>query len=137
MSFYTAGFFYQALLASDVNTEVDGRIFSTDRTTEEAKEDRIPYIVINDMGGQNQETDKDENEGDYDSVTVELMAVADTSEALADLCTGIREVIREAQSQGMIEHSPISYSISFSPVEYDREKDCHYRVLIYNCDTNR
>ena len=137
MSFYTAGFFYQALLASDVNTEVDGRIFSTDRTTEEAKEDRIPYIVINDMGGQNQASDKDEDEGDYDSVTIELMAVADTSEALADLCTDIREVIKDAKCQEKIEHSPISYSISFSPVEYDREKDCYYRVLIYNCDTNR
>lgn len=133
-------FFYKALKSDeDIMAMTSGRIFNTARTTEDERQDRIPYVVIMHMGMNNDAESKESWEGEYDTETVEILVVAETREDMAVLTTLIRRAVktyREAVYQeGDDDDAPIDYHPSAGPLMYDPQKPCFYVTMRYECTT--
>ena len=105
-----------------------------------------PYIVIMYNGMENDNTTKDDYEGDTDTVQIGIEVAATTRGQLAKLMKMIRNAVREFfinytppedGTEDLSDEIPIDYKFSATDVRYDAYKPCHWQVLNYQCDTNR
>ena len=105
----------------------------------------VPYIIVTFDGLTNDQSTKDDYEGDTDTVTVSIEATATTRKQLAKLMTMIRDAVHNyfvnytppEDEDDMSNEVPIDYLLSASEVSYDAWKPCVFQVLTYQCDTYR
>lgn len=140
MSLITDKFFYDALRNNaDVIEVTEGRIFNTARPEIDEEEDKIPYIIIQNMGTQEQNLTKDGDTTDNDTITI--LVVAETREELGDITTLIRQTIKEAMDEldyddgEKLGYNMLDYTFSAGAVMYDFTKPCHYQELTWVCET--
>lgn len=140
MSLVTDKFFYDALRNNaDVIEVTEGRIFNTARPEIDEKVDKIPYIIIQNMGTQEQNLTKDEDTTDSDTITI--LVVAETREGLGDMATLIRKTIKDAMDELDYDdgvesgYNMLDYTFSAGAVLYDSMKPCHYQELTWICET--
>ena len=138
MSLVIDKFFRAALLSSERLHELtDSRIFNPARPEKDETEDVVPYIILTYEGMTNASDHKDTLwEGDEDTETVGVLCVAETREALAELTTEVRRIVKEYAEDGDDELCPNDYTISASAVQYDAAKPCVYQTLTYVCLTD-
>lgn len=138
MSLVIDKFFYSALFSSERLYELThSRIYNTARPEKDETEDVVPYIILTYEGMTNASDHKDTLwEGDEDTETVGVLCVAETREALAELTTEVRRIVKEYAEDGDDELCPNDYTISASAVQYDAAKPCVYQTLTYVCLTD-
>lgn len=123
---------YSILSESGVNDFTAGEIHTTVRNEEDEKRNRLPYIIIDYMGGENISETKDDVEGNEDQEAVSVVCVAESREQLHQLAIEARAaIIKDFQSDERSEGSPTGYSVKFGSVRYDEEKDCYWQTLDY------
>lgn len=125
--------FYESLSQDAyIKALTDGRIFNPARPVIDEEDDKIPYIIITNDGGSNQEESKDcELEGTRDNVTISVLCVASDRKKLADLIQKVRDVIRiSAEDWPRL----LQYSLSAGSVQFDPSKPCQYQTLTYQCE---
>ena len=99
----------------------------------------VPYIIVTFDGLENSDFTKDGYEGCTDTVQIGIEVAADNREQLADLCTGIRQTIREYFENAQPSDEdynlvPIYYTFTASTIRWS-EKPCYAQTLNYKCDT--
>lgn len=107
----------------------------------------VPYIIVKFDGMTNDQSTKDDYEGDTDTVTVSIEVTATTRKQLAKLMKMIREAVHDYfvnytppnddSEDDMSDEVPIDYLISASEVNYDAWKPCMFQTMTYQCDTYR
>lgn len=144
MSMVTDKFFYLALKESDVETMTGERIYNTARPERDEEEDRLPYVIVTLDSVTNDPSTKDGGEGDYDTVTVSVLCVAETRGNLATLVSAVRMAVMNATyaaeediTEEMLALRPLSYLFTADGVQYDPTKPCFYQTMHYQCDTER
>ena len=107
----------------------------------------MPYIVVNNDGGQEGDTTKDTmSESTEDRVNISVLMVCRNRKELADMTLTVRKTISdfmkatwERISEGDTEEgdeiAPIEYEFSFSDIAYIMEKPAHRQMFYYNCVT--
>ena len=107
----------------------------------------MPYIVVNNDGGQEGDTTKDTmSESTEDRVNISVLMVCRNRKELADMTMAVRKTISdfmkatwERISEGETEEgddiAPIEYEFSFSDIAYIMEKPAHRQMFYYNCIT--
>lgn len=106
----------------------------------------VPYVIVNNDGGENDAQTKDDYEGAEDKVTISIRIVAKTNDSLRRLAVRIRSTIRDymQQSAQRIDEGtpaegddlrPYDYTFSFSDVSYEPQKPSHTMMLYYQCST--
>jgi hypothetical protein len=107
----------------------------------------MPYIVVNNDGGQEGETTKDTmSESTEDRVNISILMVCRNRKELADMTMAVRKTISdfmkatwERISEGDTEEgdeiAPIEYEFSFSDIAYIMDKPAHRQMFYYNCVT--
>ena len=107
----------------------------------------MPYIVVNNDGGQEGDTTKDTmSESTEDRVNISVLMVCRNRKELADMTMAVRKTISdfmkatwERISEGDTEEgdeiAPIEYEFSFSDIAYIMEKPAHRQMFYYNCIT--
>lgn len=135
----TDSFFFIAL--SKMQHEVDGRIYTTARTAEDEREDKVPYIIVTHDGLENLCDSKDDVEGHCDRVTIGVTIVAEHREALASLAQHARNSVRrcywaavEDEEHEAHNACPSDYTLTTSGVEYDPDKPCYSQTIYYECE---
>lgn len=138
MSLVIDKFFHSALSSSERLQELaNERIYNPARPEKDEAEDVLPYIIVTYEGMTNVNDCKDTQwEGDEDTETVGVLCVAETREALAELTTEVRRIVKEYAEDGDDELCPNDYTISASAVQYDAAKPCVYQTLTYVCLTD-
>ena len=99
----------------------------------------VPYIIVTFDGLENGDFTKDGYEGCTDTVQIGIEVAADNREQLADLCTGIRQTIREYFENAQPSDEdynlvPLDYTLTASAIRWS-EKPCYAQTLNYKCDT--
>jgi hypothetical protein len=107
----------------------------------------LPYIVVNNDGGQEGDTTKDTmSESTEDRVNISVLMVCRNRKELADMTMAVRKTISdfmkatwERISEGDTEEgdeiAPIEYEFSFSDIAYMMDKPAHRQMFYYNCVT--
>lgn len=100
----------------------------------------LPYVIVSFGGMANDQSTKDDYEGDTDSVTVTIEVAARTRAELGLLAGKIRTSVRQyfldsEEGDELHDMVPLDYQLSASPVNYDQFKPCYWQTLIYQCDT--
>lgn len=107
----------------------------------------MPYIVVNNDGGQEGDTTKDTmSESTEDRVNISVLMVCRNRKELADMTMAVRKTISdfmkatwERISEGDTEEgdeiAPIEYEFSFSDIAYIMDKPSHRQMFYYNCVT--
>jgi hypothetical protein len=107
----------------------------------------LPYIVVNNDGGQEGDTTKDTmSESTEDRVNISVLMVCRNRKELADMTMAVRKTISdfmkatwERISEGDTEEgdeiAPIEYEFSFSDIAYIMDKPAHRQMFYYNCVT--
>ena len=107
----------------------------------------MPYIVVNNDGGQEGDTTKDTmSESTEDRVNISILMVCRNRKELADMTMAVRKTISdfmkatwERISEGDTEEgdeiAPIEYEFSFSDIAYMMDKPAHRQMFYYNCVT--
>ena len=107
----------------------------------------MPYIVVNNDGGQEGDTTKDTmSESTEDRVNISVLMVCRNRKELADMTMAVRKTISdfmkatwERISEGDTEEgdeiAPIEYEFSFSDIAYIMDKPAHRQMFYYNCVT--
>ena len=107
----------------------------------------IPYIIVNNDGGQEGETTKDSwSEGIEDKVNISVLMVANNREELADITLAVRKTIanymqatwtrlQSGSTEDGDELAPTEYNFSFSDIAYVIEKPAHRQMFYYDCTT--
>jgi hypothetical protein len=107
----------------------------------------MPYIVVNNDGGQEGDTTKDTmSESTEDRVNISVLMVCRNRKELADMTMAVRKTISdfmkatwERISEGDTEEgdeiAPIEYEFSFSDIAYMMDKPAHRQMFYYNCVT--
>ena len=107
---------------------------------------KMPYVIVNNDGGSNEGTTKDDLEGTEDRTSISIRVVGTTREQLADLMMHVRKTVHDYiqtvfnrintdQQQAHDYLCPDDYTVSFSEVAYDVMKGSHTQILYYQCDT--
>lgn len=101
----------------------------------------IPYVIVSFDGLTNDDSTKDNGEGNTDRVQIGIEVVARTRPELGELVTDIRRTIREYFEDADPEDEdyeliPTDYLFSAQAVVYDPDKPAYAQVLSYQCDTN-
>ena len=97
----------------------------------------VPYVIVSFDGLTNDQSTKDDYEGDTDTVTVSIEIAAETRPKLAALAKMIRKAVRRyfiaclKEGNDMV---PLDYQFSAKPVNYDSLKPCFWQELTYQCD---
>lgn len=126
--------FYKVLKDDGVAAEVQGRIFNPARPEIDEEEDKIPYIIIQPMGETASMATKDERFAPLDTATVDILVVAESREALADLTHVTDRAIRNAVND-LTEDSDIAdITPSAGQVMFDPTKPCCYQTLSYQVE---
>ena len=99
----------------------------------------VPYIIVTFDGLENGDFTKDGYEGCTDTVQIGIEVAADNREQLADLCTSIRQTIREYFENAQPSDEdynlvPLDYTLTASAIRWS-EKPCYAQMLNYKCDT--
>lgn len=126
--------FVDALLNSGaaISELTGGRVYDPGRTADAEREDKIPYVVVNVEGGYNVKNNKDiAGEGDCDSVSVNVLLVAESRKQISEMFNSGREAIgHKLVNSGIVD----DYSVKFSPLAIDIEKPCVYMTLTYDVE---
>ena len=143
MSLTTDIIFVKALKS---NTELmaelaDGDVYNTFIAMPDSGKDNaeLPYIVVAFDGLTNDQSNKDDYEGDTDSVQIGILMAAKTRPQLGQLAQAVRKTIHD---YFVAEHNddedadmiPLDYQFSAKPVEYDTMKPCYVQEFTYLCD---
>lgn len=124
--------FYAALRGSQVNDEVQGRIFNPARDEKAEQEDAIPYIVITLTGNSVGQSTKDDGCWQELSLsTVEVLVVAEDREKLALLTSLAYNEIKDYM-QNVDEELYVTPSAG--AVQLDPFKPCCYQTLRFECE---
>lgn len=100
---------------------------------------KVPYVIVAEGDVVNDNTTKDDYEGDTDSVNITVEVAARTRAELGTLADKIRKAVRQyfiTSEEGDEGHDmvPLDYQFSASPVNYDPLKPCYWMELNYQCD---
>lgn len=106
----------------------------------------LPYIIVNNDGGNNVSQTKDSIEGAEDRVNISVRIVAKTNDSLRQMAVAVRKTIMEymqASAQRIEAGTPATndelrpwgYQFSFSDVAADINKPSHTIILYYQCST--
>ena len=104
----------------------------------------IPYIIVNNDGGNNLAESKDDNyESEDDRVNISVRITACNREQLDNIATEVRKTIRKymldmdnaepGQEGDMFDLKPYDYEFSFSDISFVPDKPCHQIMLYYLC----
>lgn len=108
----------------------------------------LPYIIVNNDGGDNTASTKDDEfEGDEDRTNISIRIACRSREELADMSLRVRRTvcsfaraalqrIETGEPEKGDELCPLEYSFRFSDVAYDMEKPACTMVLYYDCITS-
>ena len=106
----------------------------------------VPYIIVNNDGGNNDAQTKDDYEGAEDKVNISIRIVAKTNDSLRQMAVAVRRTVHDYM-QASAERidagtpaenddlRPYDYDFSFSDVAYEPQKPSHTIVLYYKCST--
>ena len=103
---------------------------------------KLPYIIVNNDGGQNIAESKDDNyESEDDRVNISVRIAACNRQQLDEIASEVRKTIRDYAIQmtdphldsEMAELAPYDYEMSFSDISFVPDKPCHQIVLYYMC----
>lgn len=100
----------------------------------------LPYIVVNNDGGQNVVESKDDNyESEEDRVNISVLIVARNRKELDDIASQVRQTIHEYlmtidEKSDVHDLAPIDYEFSFSDISYEMEKPSHSIKFFYLCE---
>ena len=151
MGLLTDSFFITALRS---NTELVAQLPAGDFYNNVAYPDvdmenvQLPYIIVNNDGGNNVEETKDDNfEGSVDLVNISIRVVARSRQELADMVMTVRKTVHnyvlaatERNEAGTSTDDdnlcPDDYNFSFSEVAFDMFKPSHTQILNYQCRTS-
>ena len=106
----------------------------------------IPYIIVNNDGGNNDTQTKDDYEGAEDKVNISIRIVAKTNDSLRQMAVAVRRNIHDymqASAERIDAGTPVEnddlrpydYDFSFSDVSYEPQKPSHTIMLYYQCST--
>lgn len=146
MSVLTGKVFYEALkLNEDVMRETGGRIYSTAIEVPPMEEDTTqrPYIILMANGGSNDQTYKDDFEGETDRVQIAVEISADGTDAVLDIANMVRRAIRDyftairngEKESELADLLPDDYIFTWDPISWDWSVPCHFTTLHWQCDT--
>ena len=105
----------------------------------------LPYVIVNNDGGDNQATTKDDEfEGSEDRVNISIRVTAKSRDELAKLTMRIRETVcsfAKAAIQRVMDGTPeegdelcpFEYSLRFSDISFVMQKPAHTQMLYYDC----
>ena len=108
----------------------------------------LPYIIVNNDGGSNTGTSKDNMyEGPTDMVNISIAIVGRNREELNEMAVAVRQTIHQYvidahrrfyanQKVEGDELCPNDYSFTFSEIAYDMMKPAVKVVLNYECETD-
>lgn len=105
---------------------------------------KIPYIIVNNDGGQNIAESKDDNyESEDDRVNISVRITACNRQQLDAIASEVRKTIRQymidmdnaepGQEGELFDLKPYDYEMSFSDISFVPDKPCHQIVLYYMC----
>ena len=105
---------------------------------------KLPYIIINNDGGQNIAESKDDNyESEDDRVNISVRITACNRQQLDAIASEVRKTIRQymidmdnaepGQEGELFDLKPYDYEMSFSDISFVPDKPCHQIVLYYMC----
>lgn len=107
----------------------------------------VPYIIVENNGMTNDQSTKDDYEGDTDTVQIGIEVAASTRGQLGTIMQMIRDAVRnffinytpptDPDAEDLSNEIPLDYQLSASSVNYDSWKPCFWQVLNYQCDTYR
>lgn len=104
----------------------------------------VPYIIVNNDGGNNDAQNKDDYEGGEDKVNISIRIVAKTNDSLRQMAVAVRRTVHDYM-QASAERidagtpaenddlRPYDYDFSFSDVSYEPQKPSHTIMLYYQC----
>ena len=107
----------------------------------------IPYIIVNNDGGQEGDTTKDSwSEGIEDKANISILMVANNREELADISLAVRKTIanymqatwtrlQSGSTEEGDELAPTEYNFSFSDIGFDMGKPACRQMFYYDCIT--
>lgn len=125
-------------LSEAIQQLTDGRVFNTARPEMDEQEDKIPYIVVNYQGMENEVDNKDMYEGCEDDEKVEVLCVARDRVQLANLMNEARKACRSFlnSKECYDEFRTASYQVRASQIMRDVTVPCDYQQLIYSISTD-
>ena len=105
---------------------------------------KLPYIIVNNDGGQNIAESKDDNyESEDDRVNISVRIAACNRQQLDAIASEVRKTIRQymidmdnadpGQEGELFDLKPYDYEMSFSDISFVPDKPCHQIVLYYMC----
>lgn len=99
----------------------------------------IPYIIVMVLGGQNDQTTKDDYESEYDSRHIGIEIAARNTDDVADIAEMARKTIHDyfvnmAEDEEGFELLPEDYQYSDDGISLDTMKPCCLTTLHYQCD---
>ena len=99
----------------------------------------VPYCIVSFDGLVNDQSSKDDYEGDFDVVTVTVEIAARTRPELGTIATKIRKAVRRyfiASEESDDDHDmiPLDYQFTAKQVNYDPLKPSYWQELTYQCD---
>jgi hypothetical protein len=105
---------------------------------------KLPYIIVNNDGGQNIAESKDDNyESEDDRVNISVRITACNRQQLDAIASEVRKTIRQymidmdnaepGQEGELFDLKPYDYEMSFSDISFVPDKPCHQIVLYYMC----
>ena len=111
---------------------------------------QLPYVIVSFDGLSNDQSTKDDYEGDTDQVTVSIEVAAKTRPELAKIAKMVRATIKRyfsmareypnVEIDGMTDEDydlvPLDYQFNAQAVMFYDAKPCYWQVLGYQCDTN-
>lgn len=99
----------------------------------------VPYAIVAFDGLVNDQSTKDDYEGDTDTVNVSIEIAAGTRPELGTIAKKIRKAVRRYfmnPDEGDEDKVPYDYQFSATRVSYDPLKPCYWQTLTYQCDMN-
>ena len=97
----------------------------------------LPYVIVAECDVDNDETTKDDYEGDTDNVLVEITVVARTRAELGMLTSKIRKAVYRyfsSPTESDEIHGLIQYHVGAKQVNGDPYKPSVWRKLTYQCE---
>ena len=97
----------------------------------------LPYVIVAECDVDNNETTKDDYEGDTDNVLVEITVVARTRAELGMLTSKIRKAVYRyfsSPTESDEIHGLIQYHVGAKQVNGEPYKPSVWRILTYQCE---
>lgn len=139
MALTTDEVFYNALMSDEkVIAATGGRIRSTCFEVPPTEQDntQTPYIIVMFDGMQNEESTKDDYEGDTDTTTISIEVAAESRKEVGIVTRLVRQAVRNYfRDVDDDEDIPKDYHLTASPVAWDWTKPCYYQTMTYQCTT--